>query len=375
MKKKSEKDSKGVYGLEITTTQACNFRCTYCFERCHEVEEKTLNASIVEDKVLELLDADWFNEQYSGVKIILWGGEPTLNTSLCRNLMNAFMHNERVCFFIYTNGSMIDNLIDVFRDLKNRRFIKDGISKITIQVSYDGNQLHDTFRLDSNGRPTSTIALEAIDTLHHYGIDYGLKATMPWEAYHLLPQSWDDFEGLFDCYGPKIKYALTVDYYDVKFKRFEKAVREALIRVAQKEVKFWKENGFFLSNIFKNNMSLCATGKSMACVDVDGETYNCHGAIYSRCSNRLKYTNIFDKNFINSLRDANIVYKDNLVEHEVCKNCIATSCLRCNVKKYEESHEETHLKRWFDYPAQKELCEYYQLVGKIASAIGSIIKE
>jgi len=376
LNKKLKKESKGVFGLEITTTQACNFQCSYCFERDYKPEENLLDAKIVIKRTRQLLEADWFKEQYSGIKLILWGGEPTMNMSLCTSLMEAFRNDERVCFFIYTNGSTIDTIMPTLKRLKDKSFIKEKQSKITIQVSYDGNPTHDINRIDRMGQPTSDIVFYAITQLHKYGIDYGLKATMSWKDFKYLPECWDDFKRLHDYrFGSKIKYALTVDYYNVDFSNNREIIEEVLIKVAQKEIKFYKKFGYFMSNIFRNNKSLCATGKSMACINTDGNVFNCHGAIYSKCSDDLKYCSIFDKNFINNIERRNILYKDNHIEPDECKECIASSCLRCNVKKYEESNKETHLEKWYDYPAQKDLCEYYKLVGKISAAIGSILRK
>ena len=113
----------------------------------------------------------------------------------------------------------------------------------------------------------------------------------------------------------------------------------------------------------------------MAVVDTNGEVFYCHGAIYSKCSKEFKYTNIFSKNFINSIEKANKFFYDNHIEPEECNECVASSCLRCNVKKYEESDKETFKERWFDYPAQVQLCEYYKLVGKIGAALKNLIRE
>jgi radical SAM protein with 4Fe4S-binding SPASM domain len=169
--------------------------------------------------------------------------------------------------------------------------------------------------------------------------------------------------------------ALTVDYYDVQFRKYKEQVTQALIEIARNETWFYRRHGRFLSNIFNANRAICATGRSMLCVNTDGNVYNCHGAIYSSCSNDLKYTNIFSENFINSIEKANKFYKNNHIEPEECKTCIASTCLRCNVKKYEESDKETFLEKWMDYSAQDELCEYYQLVGKIGAAMRSLIRE
>jgi len=375
LKEKSEKTYKGIYGLEITTTNSCNYNCSYCFERNHILEENLLDAKIIIKRVKELLNSEWFQEQYSGLKIILWGGEPTMNMPLCLSLMEAFRQNERVCFFIYTNGSTMNHLIPTLRRLKDQPFIKPNQSKITVQVSYDGQPIHDMNRLNKKGMGTSKACLDAISLLHKYDIDYGLKATMSWGDFSFLPMAWDDFEKLHETYGPKIKYSLTVDYYDVKFSINKNVVKRVLIQVAQREIRFYKKYGYHLSNIFRKRKAFCATGKGMAAINTDGNVFVCHGAIYSKYSEKLQYTNIFDKNFINSIRWSNGFYQDNHFEPDECKNCIATSCLRCNVKKFENSKKETHLDKWYDYTAQEDLCRYYKLVGKIGAAIGSIIKK
>lgn len=376
MKEELKKDcelEKGVFGLEITTTQACNFRCTYCFERSHEPEEQLLDAKIVIKRVNQLLDTEWFNEQYSGIKLILWGGEPTMNMSLCKQLMEAFRTNEKICFFMYTNGSTIDNLIPTLRRLKKCHFIKN-TPKLTIQVSYDGNPIHDLRRKNSKGDPTSPEVKHAIYELDKYGINFGLKSTITWKDYFLIPEAWEDIKNLNYIYDEsKLKYSLTVDYYNVEFRKYKSQVEDALIQVSQKEIKFYQEFNHFLSNIFRSNRAFCATGKSMAVVDTNGEVFYCHGSIYSKCSEELKYTNIFNKNFINSLEKANKFFFDNHIEPIECENCIASSCLRCNVKKYEESNKESFKDRWYDYPAQKELCEYYKLVGKVGAAMESFL--
>jgi sulfatase maturation enzyme AslB (radical SAM superfamily) len=162
LRTESERDceiEKGVYGLEITTTQACNFQCSYCFERNHQPEEQLLDARLIIKRVNQLLEAEWFRKQYSGIKLILWGGEPTMNMPLCKTLMEAFRKNERIAFFLYTNGSTIDNLMPTLRRLKEQPFVKEGMSKVTIQVSYDGNPLHDLNRKDRCGETTSRIVL------------------------------------------------------------------------------------------------------------------------------------------------------------------------------------------------------------------------
>jgi len=366
---------KKVYNIETEsgTYIANGFAVHNCFEKNHILKENLLDIKILTKRIKELLASEWFKSQYSGIKLILWGGEPTLNMPLCKALMETFRKDIRIAFFIYTNGSTTNEMMPTYRRLKEQPFIDSNIKKLTVQVSYDGNPIHDKLRKDKKGKSTSDIVKNAINELHRYGIEYGLKSTLTWKNYNFIIQSWEDFEKLHSIYGPKIKYSLTMDYYDVEFEKNKEIIEEYLIGIATKEIEFYRKHKYFLSNIFRSNKAFCATGKSMACIDTNGEVYNCHGAIYSRCSNDLKYTNIFDKNFINSIQKANSLYENNHIEPEECQQCIAGSCLRCNVRKYEESKKKTHLDRWYDYPVQKELCEYYQMVGKVGAAIESIL--
>ena len=100
-KMKSRKIYK-LYALEITTTEGCNFNCSYCFER--DVAPKVFddkNYDLLIKRIHELLNNDWFQEEYEGLKIIFWGGEPTMNMSLCERIIQEFQDDERVCFFIH----------------------------------------------------------------------------------------------------------------------------------------------------------------------------------------------------------------------------------------------------------------------------------
>ena len=377
MQKKSEKDcqiEKGIFGLEITTTQRCNFACSYCFEREHVPGDTHINAKILIKKIKEFIESEFFKEHYSGIKLILWGGEPTMNMSLCKALFESTLSDDpRVCFFIYTNGSTVEHLLPTFKRLNKKPFIKNDPKKLTIQLSYDGNPIHDNYRKDKKGERTSPVVMKALHMIHKNEIEYGLKSTMPWDAYCYLSMVWWDFYRLHELYGKKIRYAMTPDYYNVDFDK--NIVEEELIRVAQAEYKFYKKHGRFLSNIFKSRRAFCATGKSMATIDTNGDIYYCHGCIYSERSKDLRYSNIFDEDFINSIEKAHNYFGDTDIEPEECKECISSMCLRCNVRKFEESEKSDFRERWYDHTAQKKLCEYFKLVGKIGSALRLMIRE
>jgi radical SAM protein with 4Fe4S-binding SPASM domain len=167
---------------------------------------------------------------------------------------------------------------------------------------------------------------------------------------------------------------LTVDYYNVRFKFYKKKVERALVEIAIKELDFFKRHGYMLSNIFRNGRVVCSTGKHMLAINTNGDVFYCHGGIYSKCSKDLKYSNIFDNNFINRIEEVN-EFIDNEFEPEECKQCISQSCLRCNVKKFEESKRNSFKDRWFDYTDQEQLCEYYRMVEKVGQALKDVIND
>ena len=171
-KKKSKKVYK-LYALEITTTEGCNFNCSYCFEKGfapNMFDNRYTNLLI--EKINELLDNDWFKKEYEGLKIIFWGGEPTLNMFLCEKVIEAFEDDERVCFFIYTNGSTMDRFIHTLRRIKDKPFIDKETSKFIVQVSYDGNPINDNCRVPRDKNCTSSVIVRnAIKLLHKSNIE------------------------------------------------------------------------------------------------------------------------------------------------------------------------------------------------------------
>lgn len=366
---------KGIFGLEITITDSCNLRCKYCFERekTHE-KSKALNTDILISKIREFMNSSFFKQYYSGIKIILWGGEPTLAIKIIHGLVNEFKNDKRVGFFIYTNGTRINLLLNILYLCKGKTFIKKKIPKFQVQVSYDGYPVHDRNRKTVNNEDSSPYVMEGIELLYENDIDFGLKSTLQWSEFRFLPSIWNDFKLLYDEFGKNISYNLTVDYYNIDFYKYKNTVENCLIQIAANEIKFFIKNKRFLSNIFRNAKPLCSAGKNMITLDTKGDFYYCHGCLYSSKKEELKFTSIFDKNFINKIEEAYNFFDTNYEPAE-CKECMACTCLRCNVQKYERSNRLMKFDRWYDFSVQKELCDYYRLVSKIGIAMRTKLRK
>ena len=67
MRKKSEKKSKGRLSIELTTTQACNYSCEYCFENdCIVPDDNKIsnNVKFIIEALRNLLHSQWYNDTF-----------------------------------------------------------------------------------------------------------------------------------------------------------------------------------------------------------------------------------------------------------------------------------------------------------------------
>lgn len=356
------------FSIEVTTTDSCNFDCDYCFEREFNVTRSILdkNYDTLVERMNELIDSEWLDTIADDIQITFWGGEPSLNLTMIEDIVRDFKDDKRISFFIYTNGSRIEELLPTLMSVKPR---------FRVQVSYDGLPIHDLRRTDRKGEKTSHIIRKAITLLKENGIPFGLKSTVMYEDFKYIPEAWDDIYKLKQEFDKGIKYALTVDYHNIKVLDYIDEIEEALLKISRKEIKYHKETEEFLSNIFSSSKRICQTDR-MITIDTKGKVYFCHGCIYSDVSEKLHFTDIFDDDFVKKVEDNfNKFSKGKEVPIEECSECVALSCLRCSVKKFENSSKSDLVEKWYDYPCQKDLCSYYKLIGKIGRAMFEIIKE
>ena len=367
MNESSEKHLEN-FCFELTTTQACNFSCDYCFENdCESPSDNNISNRIKDVllKMRELFDCDWFKKLYGSKRITFWGGEPSLNMKVIKAATQEFKDDIDVSFFIFTNGSMIEELLPILLEFKGR---------FDIQLSYDGEPVNYR-RKTKKGTYSSSIVWHAMDVLRLNEIPFQIKSTICYDDFKYLPEVWEHFKLIRATYGKQIRYAVTVDYHNIEFEKYFDEVEDSLLKVAKLEMEFYKQNNMFLSNIFTGQKKHCECGKRMLTIDVDGKAYYCHGCLYSDDKTDFKFSNVFDKDFSKKVKQNYSSFYDNHPVIEECDNCVALTCLRCNVTKYESSLKDGFHDRWYDYPSQKDLCNYYIMVGKIGRAMLNLLKE
>jgi len=361
------------FTLEITTTALCNMGCTYCFEgaktNTQRLDDKV---DVVKKRVYELLDSSFFKDNYDTLNLSFWGGEPTLNGNLIVDIMTEFQHLHNVSFHIYTNGYNRKRLDDVLD--------KVDVSKLAIQISHDGKEIGDKFRVTHSGKPTSDQVVENIEYFAKKGINVSLKSTIPLKSMKGLYNSWLDFKDLYDklnSIGPNItvSYSPTIDYVEeIPKENLEELIqnfRSEMIKIAAEEIKFFKEHGKHLCTWFNGSDSKvhCTSGAHMHAIDVDGNSYACHGSLYSPNKELMKGGNIMDDGFINSVEAMSKKYQTPIKEvSDICKGCVATTCMICPVSSLDNSKKEDYFDRWTDRWVNN-MCGFFKAFGEIDRSV------
>lgn len=186
----------------------CNLNCTYCFYLSKENLLQCEGQWRMSDEVLESFIRQFIEGQdYPTLSVTWQGGEPTLLglgffrkvVALERKYCPQTKHIENV---LQTNGTLLDD--------EWCRFLHD--NEFLIGLSIDGPpSLHDKYRLDKHGEPTSGRVLHAAELFHKHGVEFNTltvvnrtNAKHPLEVYRFLRDEvgarWIQF---IPCVEPK----------------------------------------------------------------------------------------------------------------------------------------------------------------------------
>lgn len=371
-----------IYSIDLTTTDNCNFNCSYCFEHGHFNKNYFDKIDLFIQRMNELMDSFFFKSNYKLLGIGFWGGEPTLNKKAIKRIVEYYGSDDRVKFFIYSNGSNIDPYMEMLEKYKNKTLFNH--PKLCIQMSYDGMPLQDICRKDKSGKLTSTMVRNNIKRLYERKIPTVIKSTITPDALKYLPEARRDVLDLVKSsendFFKSSNYFPTIDYYhseeisDKLMEKYLNDMKESLIKIAKEEIEYFKENKRFFLAWFNPGKALCCAGRDMVCINWDGNIFKCHGSVYEDGSGEHYITKLEDDNFIEELIKSTKSHSiDFGVEPDECKNCEATYCLRCNSVKFNYSKKDTYMEKWRDYSDQPNLCKFYKLNGKIVRAVNELL--
>jgi len=163
--------------IQISSSNACNFKCTYCFadasdrrsaprQQIAEGASQNISfemASAAIENVLEV--ARKHGRQRIGVKFL--GREPLINWKVMRQLLHHF--GDEIQWSTTTNGSLIND--EIASDLK--RF------NVLTVVSLDGPAaVNDAFRLAKSGSGTFSMVERALRLLAEHETPYGVSSVI-----------------------------------------------------------------------------------------------------------------------------------------------------------------------------------------------------
>ena len=359
-----QKETNKIQTANVTfqVTDACNLRCTYCYQ----INKGTHSMPFeIAQKFIEMLLANDENtQQYIDTKssdaviIEFIGGEPFLEVDLMDQIMDYFIkhmietdhpwqYNWRIS--ISSNGTL-------YFDPKVQNFIKKYMDHLSFNISIDGNkQLHDSCRLFPDGTGSYD---KAIAGVRHYidvlGGRMGSKMTL---APANIAYTFEAVKGLIDqgykeinlnCVfekGWEEKDATTF-YYQLKQLSdyiLENDLEDDLY------ISMYEEN-FFKPKDKEDTQNWCGGNGSMISVDWKGDIYPCIRYMESSLGNQVEpiiignvndgiMTNAKCRNCINTLKAVNRINQST----EECLNCpIAEGCAWCQAYNYQDSGNFHH---------------------------------
>lgn len=376
-------NAKNKYTFEITTTQLCNMRCTYCFENIggHLDDPRNLNDYIpnIIEKAKLMLEYPSFKEQYNGIHFSFWGGESSMNMKMIKDIVNEFYKNKDCSFFMYSNGLEVDALLKYL--LKLKEDAPDIVDRYRIQFSYDGQPVHDMTRLDIKGISTGKRILENVMKFNEAGFKVSIKSTIRHDDFKFMADAWKDIDSLDktlkEKYDYNITYSPTIDEdHHLDDKYFEE-FKNSVIEIAKLEFERRQKGLPHLMSWFGGRKGQCSVGATMGCLSVDGNYYLCHAANYASAEDKKSFS-------ISNIRASNDQFlddilikskeifgiKENFTEDINCQNCSATNCPRCEVINYAKSKKETFDERWTEYNVDYiGFCRYWKFFGLVDRAL------
>ena len=375
----NEQNRANHYSIEITTTAMCNLGCTYCFEGV-KTDKRRLDDKIdvIKQRIHEFRNSEWFQKKYDALYISFWGGEPTLNPDLVIELIQEFQDFDNVFFHIYTNAYNRKRFEKIVENVK--------LEKLHIQVSYDGEEISNKFRITHSGKGSAATVLENMDYFvrKYPNLDISLKSTIPLTAMDSIYATWLNFKKLHDhfsdCDNIQVSYAPTIDYVtDLPDRIVPESValfRKEMLKVAKEEIKFYQENNRFLCSWFGEGDTKvhCASGAHMHAINVDGKGYACHGSFYSPNAEEMLGSDIMEDSFVDDVIKMSEKYQEPLGRiSDTCKNCVATTCMICPVSSLDLSKQGSFIDRWQDRWVNN-MCGFFKAFGEIDRSVQAYLE-
>jgi|GEM_PF-6424465 len=165
-----------ITAYRIVLTEACNLRCTYCFQEETTDRLSTMSMPILDgviDSILNRHKPDDF------ISIHWFGGEPLLRFKLIHHAMTRLaiaVEENRIGGISYdmtTHGGLVtSNIASILSEFG-----------VKVLVSLDGGKtVNDRARIDKKGRGTFDRAIKGYRILEEHGVDVGVIVTTSFDT-------------------------------------------------------------------------------------------------------------------------------------------------------------------------------------------------
>lgn len=262
----------------VNITTKCNLRCAYCFANCEPASGEDMNAAVMEQVILQMLDMP----ENEIVTFEFQGGEASLNTDGLRQFINiaeSLKHkfNKEIRYRIETNCV---SLSDAFVNLVKEYDVKLGIS-------LDGpRDMNDICRVNASGDGSFDEIVRGIEKLRANGIEIdGAVCTIGQHNVKSPEEILDFFNKIEISFKPRPVNILGRELNN-NFTTKPLEWADCFIKMHKKRANMSVEN--FSIHIFEENAYTpirdyiclrypCGAARELISVNPDGEVYPCDG--------------------------------------------------------------------------------------------------
>ena len=350
--------SKTNLSIDLMLTHNCNFRCHYCYEKDCSYEKKNIIPEVVEQTARYI---DWWlgDDKDKTIRLSFWGGEPSLRVEEIKYFSEKYFNDERISFLTFTNGYLIDSVLDVAK-----RF--NGSERFFVQVSYDF--AGQNRRVFAGGHPTKSLIKDSIKKVNDSGCFFSIKSTISIEDLPRIYEYYQEFKELEKELGKELSLAITPDTtctWTKSEEDFEKMLEDFRISL-KKTLKLAVEKREKNFNWLSGGRQLCTAGNGYICIDLDGKIYPCHGAVFLKNKEEHLIGNITE------FKEFKLDF-DVFEEPSYCRECDACLCFRCNAHCYDRSISNGgYSSRWWDFGFSYDFCRIMKEISKISYAYKKI---
>jgi uncharacterized protein len=248
----------------LTITEACNLKCTYCFET--EKTKKVMSAEVAKKAITDAFDnSDGFDE----IEFDLFGGEPTIYIGLIKEIVEWTYNqsfNKPYLFFLETNGTLVHGEFKEWL-IANKEYVYAGLSLDGTPETHNRNRSNSYNKIDIDffvkNYPDQSVRMTVNkDTIENLSKD----------VIHLHELGFQEVVATF-------AHGVDWDFKNIKGILELELVKLADFYLANPHIKECSIFDMNLLDVLKTPKKItkwCGSGTAMHSVGIDGTKYPCH---------------------------------------------------------------------------------------------------